>query len=254
MNDKIESINLIGGGNVAAVLYKLLRNKVQVNSVYLRSPKHVDYFAGSKIVNKLDALSKDVDLNIICVADDSIREVSSGLPMNIPSVHTSGAVSLLELANQDVHGVIYPFQTISKNRTIDLLNVPVFVEANSELFELQLKYFVDTYLSNKVSILSSEKRAKVHLAGVFANNFTTVLIGTAQNILEDNNLNRELLIPLLEETIAKISDLGSDLAQTGPARRGDKKTMQVHLSLIKNEDQIKLYELLSEVIASKFKL
>jgi predicted short-subunit dehydrogenase-like oxidoreductase (DUF2520 family) len=174
--------------------------------------------------------------------------------MNIPSVHTSGAVSLLELANQDVHGVIYPFQTISKNRTIDLLNVPVFVEANSELFELQLKYFVDTYLSNKVSILSSEKRAKVHLAGVFANNFTTVLIGTAQNILEDNNLNRELLIPLLEETIAKISDLGSDLAQTGPARRGDKKTMQVHLSLIKNEDQIKLYELLSEVIASKFKL
>lgn len=253
MRDKIESVNIIGGGNLASLLYKLLRNKIKVETVFIRSNRSNAFFSGTRIVNSINELSREADLNIICVSDDSIGEISAMLPMDIPVVHTSGAVAMNILLRQHVHGVIYPFQTISKNRAIDFSNVPIFIEANSELFEWKLNIFCKENISNKVITLSSDKREKVHLAGVFANNFTTLLIGSAQSILAENSLDPELLRPLLMETISKTLDLGSDSAQTGPARRGDKKTMQKHLSLLNKKNEIKIYELLSQIIESKFK-
>jgi predicted short-subunit dehydrogenase-like oxidoreductase (DUF2520 family) len=254
MKDKIESVNIIGGGNVAVLLYNLLCDKINVATVFVRSNRSDNFFKGAKIVNSVSDLSAEVDLNIICVADDSIAELSAKLPVNIPVVHTSGAVSMLALVTQNSYGVLYPFQTISKNRKTDLNNVPVFIEANSESFERKLILFCQDYISNQAIALSSSKREKIHLAGVFANNFTTLLIGSAQRILIENNLDPTLLNPLLQETISKISNLGADAAQTGPAKRGDKQTMKKHLSLLKDENDIKIYELLSQVIESKFKL
>ncbi len=134
-----------------------------------------------------------------------------------------------------------------------MTDVPVFIEANSDSFEGQLKLFCHENLSRQTIVLASEARAKVHLAGVFANNFTTLLIGVAQTLLAENNLDYKLLTPLLQETVAKASEQGADLAQTGPARRGDKKTILKHMSLLTNEDQVRIYELLSELIESKFK-
>jgi predicted short-subunit dehydrogenase-like oxidoreductase (DUF2520 family) len=254
MMGDIKTINIIGSGNMAYVLYTLLKDKVRIESVFMRSEKNRPLFKGAKIVNTISQISENVDLNIICVTDDSIMEVSTHLSENIPAVHTSGTVPLSVLSSQKAFGVLYPFQTVSKNRQIDFEKVPLFIEGNTQAFETSLLKFCRANLSQNTTVLSSEKREKIHLAGVFANNFTTLMIGYAVEILEDNQLPASLLEPLLLETVYKTLSDGYSSAQTGPARRGDQTTIQKHLNLLKAEDQIRIYKLMSEIITSKFKI
>jgi len=253
MITKMKNINIIGSGNMAALIYGLLKDKVNVNGVFMRSKKNLDFFPQAKFVQNLSDLNPQVDLNIICVSDDSIHEVSQLLPENIPTVHTSGSAPLSILNSHKSYGVLYPFQTISKNIKLDLKSTPVFVEANESILELELIKFSQAYLSENTFVLSSEKREKIHLAGVFANNFTTLMVGSALEILKENSLDPNYLKPLLLETIRKTLEDGFELSQTGPARRGDKATMQKHISLLQDENQIRIYKTLSEIIGSKFK-
>ena len=65
-----------------------------------------------------------------------------------------------------------------------------------------------------------------------------------------NVLVLNYLLPLIDETAAKIHTLAPCDAQTGPARRGDENVMHHHLSLL-NDDQQKVYSLLSEEIRKR---
>lgn len=253
MKEKIESINIIGSGNMAFALYEQLKGKVSVASIFSRSEISWSVLSETKIVNQIYELNMNVDMNIICVSDNAISIISKLLPASIPAVHTSGAMVIDLLSSQNFRGVLYPFQTLSKNRKIDFKDVPVFIEANTVKFEMVLRKFCAENLSDNSITLDSKKRERIHLAGVFANNFTTLLIGSAQEILKENNLSIELLKPLLVETISKVSDIGYEGSQTGPARRGDKLTMEKHLALLNKKEHIELYRLLSEIIESKFK-
>jgi predicted short-subunit dehydrogenase-like oxidoreductase (DUF2520 family) len=164
-------------------------------------------------------------------------------------VHTAGSLPLAVFSDySERRGVLYPLQTFDKNREISFRNLPFFVEANapedeSLLEEIALK------LSGNGMRLSSEKRKYLHLAAVFACNFTNHLYALAAQILEEQGLGRHLLLPLIRETVSKIETMHPHEAQTGPAVRYDKNVIDKHFEMLKAQPQLQeLYQCLSEDI------
>jgi predicted short-subunit dehydrogenase-like oxidoreductase (DUF2520 family) len=98
---------------------------------------------------------------------------------------------------------------------------------------------------------TSKNRQKYHLAAVFVNNFVNHLFYKAQVQLKQNNLDWELLKPLMEETVAKLDDHSAFDAQTGPARRNDHDTILTHQSLLTEED-LSIYKLLTNSIQTTY--
>ncbi|MFT4670179.1 MAG: putative short-subunit dehydrogenase-like oxidoreductase (DUF2520 family) [Flavobacteriaceae bacterium] len=247
------TIVLLGFGNVGFHLINEL-NKVNKNTViqiYNRNNislnSELNHIPFTTDLSKI----KDADLYIIAIPDDSITAFSETLSLkNKLVVHTSGSVSLDALSEKNRKGVFYPLQTFSKNREVNFNNIPICVEA-TEAEDLKLLMNLGKSLSEKVVEVNSEERTKLHLAAVFVNNFVNHLYAIGDDILSDNELPFDLLHPLIEETASKIKTLAPSQVQTGPASRGDQKTIEKHLHLLKEGPISVLYQQLTESITKK---
>jgi predicted short-subunit dehydrogenase-like oxidoreductase (DUF2520 family) len=145
-------------------------------------------------------------------------------------------------------GVLYPLQTMDKNRHTDFGHLPLFIEAACPS-DAQLLEKIARTLSDTVVPLSSDKRKYLHLAAVFACNFSNHLYGIASEILEEQAIDRRLLLPLIEETAAKIRTLTPREAQTGPAVRYDTAVIDAQIELLHGHPHRQmLYRMLSEDI------
>ena len=227
----VPKIVIIGSGNVATHLGRELKT----------------YF--SKDINSIDRTS---DIFIIAVKDDAIDKVSKKLKLkNKILVHTSGSVDMnvLKKYSQN-YGVLYPLQTISKEKKIDFKKVPICIEANNRQTEKKL-FIIGKSISENVCYVNSEKRKILHLASVFACNFTNHMYFIAEQILKKEKISFDLLNPLIEETAKKIlnSNMSPADAQTGPAKRNDKKILREHLHILsKNKYYRDIYKMISNNI------
>ena len=145
--------------------------------------------------------------------------------------------------------MFYPLQTFSKNKEIDFKNIPICVEAQNKE-DLSLLSNLGTLISQKVYNISSSERTKLHVAAVFVNNFVNELYHISEDILKKQQLDFSLLAPLIKETANKIEYLTPAQAQTGPAKRGDKKTIQTHQGLLTTQQQ-EVYQLLTSSIQKR---
>lgn len=116
------------------------------------------------------------------------------------------------------YGVLYPFQTISKQRVLDAADIPLLIEASDPDTENLITEAAKAYGFDKIQRADSDKRRLIHLAGVFANNFSNALIGISQRILESNGIDKRIINPLIAETIKKVSDMDAEQAQTAQPR------------------------------------
>ena len=238
---------LIGTGNVATHLYNAFLNAsdVKVIQVFART-QSLAIPLELQTSNWQDL--KEAALYIISVSDDAIEAVASQISFkNKLIVHTSGTTSMNVLPFEK-RGVFYPLQTFSKDKSIDFSLVPICVEADSLLL-----HKLASLLSTKVYSVSSEQRKALHVAAVFVCNFTNHLYHIGASICEDNAVPFEVLIPLLTETAKKIDYLTPEQAQTGPAFRGDTKTVQSHLDFLTNSAYKTLYQLLTQSIQNNVK-
>ena len=144
---------------------------------------------------------------------------------------------------------MYPLQTLSKAHPLRLGHIPFLVEGSSR--EVSEKVFtLASSISERVEVVDSATRLIIHLASVFANNFSNHMVHIAHRILKEQNLSATLLDPMLEETYRKIIRVGTREAQTGPAVRDDQITMKRHIELLKNHPEWeKLYTFISREIA-----
>ncbi|MBR2475219.1 MAG: DUF2520 domain-containing protein [Bacteroidaceae bacterium] len=233
---------MIGSGNVATHLAKAIY-KAGVEIKYVYSPTLANCSALANQVNattvdNIDCIS-DVDLIVIAIKDNAIKGVVERLrDKDSIVVHTSGGINI-DVFDGCVTkcGVIYPLQTFSKEREIDFKKVPLFIEANSTSVFTELEEFAKR-LSESVIEADSRRRKIMHIAAVFACNFVNHCYDISSQILEKEGLNFSTLIPLIEETTKKISEITPHEAQTGPARRGDSIVMNSHLEMI-DSPQIK---------------
>lgn len=248
MAKAIDSISIIGSGNVAFHLGRAFRGQITINTVYSRNTK-----SGQELANELSAkFTSNIadiplpDLALICVNDDEIGNVIDQLSIEQSVAYTSGSVGLNQLAQRDYLGVFYPLQTFSENRETNIFEVPFFIEATNEVFAQELFDLAWT-LSRKVSFANSTDRKNLHVAAVMVNNFVNHLNLLAKDFAESKNLNWDHLKPLIKETAAKLQDINPSDSQTGPAIRGDESTISSHLDLLEGNTK-EIYKLLSESI------
>jgi predicted short-subunit dehydrogenase-like oxidoreductase (DUF2520 family) len=249
----IKSISIIGAGNLAHHLGKAFAGRIKIYSVYSRThaktqvlAKKLDCFAAEKLEQIIPA-----DLILVCVNDDSINHIISTLPKSQKIAYTSGAVELETLNRQVDVGVLYPLQTFSLDKSVDLSNVPFFIEAGNE--ELSQSLFnLAGMLSEKVVYANSADRKNLHVAAVFVNNFSNHMVHIADDFLKSKNLEWTYLLPLLSETVEKLEYSSPFDAQTGPGRRGDEKTLNEHSEMLSGI-QKKLYQLITKSIQTTYK-
>lgn len=250
-------ISIIGSGNLATQLGLALYNEgYLISQVFSRNKKNAEMLSKklkSKAITDLKKLSKDSSIYIIAVKDDAIESVAKQLKLKDQIVvHTSGSVSMDVLKKTSKnYGVFYPLQTFSKEKQASFKTIPICIEANNSSTSTTLQYFAKN-ISGNVQKVNSEQRKKIHIAAVFACNFSNHMYAIAEQILAKDKLSLDLLKPLIEETANKIKENKPSKVQTGPAMRNDKKTMDAHLKLLKKEKDLqKIYELISKSIIKK---
>lgn len=204
----------------------------------------------------LSGLPDDADLYIISVSDSAVAELASKLPpVKGIVVHTTGSVPMKVLSDVECkgYGVIYPFQTISRSRELTPDRIPLLLEASDEKILEDIKKAAEEAGFTNIAFANSDKRRKVHLTGTFACNFTNAMMAISQQILSDSGIDRNIITPLVEETIEKLKSLPAKEAQTGPAVRNDFSTMNAHLELLKKMGmgkEAEIYNAVSNYIIS----
>lgn len=252
----IKSIVLIGSGNVATRLGMALKHSgFKIIQVYSPDIKHANMLARklrAKSCTILNDIYTEADLYLIAIKDDAIKSVAQQLRTKVSGkivAHTSGSVSIDILKGVSKNtGVFYPLQTFSKDREIDIKKVPFCIEANNKKTE-KLLFELACSISTNVNRINSEQRNVLHVAAVFACNFSNHLFSISEKILKDRKISFDMLKPLIHETVHKIDSHSPAEMQTGPAKRKDKNTINAHLEFLKtNPEYQKIYALLSNSI------
>ncbi|WP_174559423.1 Rossmann-like and DUF2520 domain-containing protein [Acinetobacter bouvetii] len=250
-------ISFIGAGRVAHHLAAVLSQQHQIVQIYSRTLAHAQTLAqqtGATAISKMMELHPDIDLVIIAVSDQAIASVIAELHQQLPEVlvvHTSGSTDI-EILTQ-VHaraGVFYPLQTFSLDREIAWVETPLFVEAKSEQ-DLALLTELAHQLSHRVYSYSSAQRLSLHLAAVFACNFSNYCYDMAKQIVDAQQVDFSLLYPLIVETANKAVQHDPKQMQTGPAMRGDQNILNMHQQMLddaQREDLKEIYHLMSQQI------
>lgn len=250
----ISSITIIGAGNVGWHLATLFqRSGVIIHKIISRKAHKARELADSVHAEWSDNFGIDLPANtlmVLTVNDTALPEVLARLkqPVNF-LVHTSGSIPIDILRNYaQNYGVFYPFQTFTRSIELITNQFPICIEASAESFRKSLFDFA-CKLTEQIYQLNSEKRKKLHLAGITINNFTNHLLALANNYLTDNNIDTSILLPLLNETIEKVKKCRAEDIQTGPARRANRKIINEHLQMLNNNLALqKIYKVISESI------
>lgn len=254
MQHRLEKVVVIGSGNVAEALAQAITaSDLQLQQIYARNAAR-----GAEIAAKVGTQSTDdpsqlapADLYLIAVSDRAVTDIAVALPIpgNAVVAHTAGSVPMEALAKYPRRGVFYPLQTFTKGRKIDFAEIPLFLEASSPEVYAQLEVFA-LRLSRTVFAADSERRAQLHLAGVFACNFANHMYVLGEQILHKADLPFDVLKPLIAETAAKaVSAANPATMQTGPAVRGDRTTQERHKALLADDLALEnLYETITQSI------
>ncbi len=240
------NVSVLGYGNIGFHLVDAFEksNVINLIQVYNRHPIKNKSFK-AELVNNLNNLTK-ADVYIIAIPDDAIKSFSSQLKLDGLVVHTSGSVNINALIGKFAKGVFYPLQSFSKDKVVDFKKIPIAIEAQN-LSDLNLLNKLACCLTPLVYKIDSKQRQNLHVAAVFVNNFTNYMYRIGENICLKNNIDFNILKPLILETAKKIETLPPTDAQTGPAKRNDKQTITKHLKLLPSEFE-EIYTLLTKFI------
>lgn len=259
-------ITLIGAGNVATHLGWALQqaghevvgvwSRTLDSAMLLAERLHAQAYSYQEACEPTDSTLPTSDLCIVAVKDDALADVSTHLLPLAPKaiwVHTAGSVPMEVLTGKGaLHtGVFYPMQTFSKCKEVRFAEVPLFLEASDDA-TLQALHHVADSLGTKHYDLDGEGRKYLHLAAVFACNFTNHCYALSAEILQRIHLPFDIMLPLVQETAEKVHHLPPHQAQTGPAARHDAHIIAQQETLLADQPMLRaLYKALSDSIEQR---
>ena len=244
------TVVLIGAGKVASRFYHIFKSSdsIEVLQWYNKSIEAISSYKNEVLITNDLSSVVSADVYLIAVNDDAVGELSSKLPFEERLVvHTSGTVGIHDLDKKLYRGVFYPLQTFTKEAPLDVSQIPICIETIRKQDYKTLKV-LGAAMGCKTYKVNGDQRKALHLAAVFANNFTNQLYRVAHEITEGQGVDFNILKPLIQQTAKKIDSLSPYQAQTGPALRNDRKTIKKHLSLLESEHHKDIYKLLTKSI------
>ena len=248
-------IVLIGAGNLATHLGKALHaaghDMVQVFSRTMQSAETLASLLDAEPLTDMAQVRDDADVYIFSVKDSALEQLISQLCGGEKKVflHTAGSMPMSVFRGKALHyGVLYPMQTFSKQREVDFSIIPCFIEANDEFALKQIEGLAGQ-ISHRVYQLSSEDRKYLHLSAVFACNFANHCYAASQELLQQHGIPFDVMLPLIDETAAKVHGMTPKDAQTGPAVRYDENVIGKQIQLLENQPYFqKIYDCMSKSI------
>lgn len=248
-------IVLIGAGNLATHLGKALHaaghDMVQVFSRTMQSAETLASLLDAEPLTDMAQVRDDADVYIFSVKDSALEQLISQLCGGEKKVflHTAGSMPMSVFRGKALHyGVLYPMQTFSKQREVDFSIIPCFIEANDEFALKQIEGLAGQ-ISHRVFQLSSEDRKYLHLSAVFACNFANHCYAASQKLLQQHGIPFDVMLPLIDETAAKVHGMTPKEAQTGPAVRYDENVIGKQIQLLENQPYFqKIYDCMSKSI------
>ena len=253
----INSISIIGAGNVATHLALALHNTGRpIRQVLTREFDHAAALAsriGAQPIDKISLLDDQSDLYLLAVNDDALHDPA--LDLHLPNalvLHTSGstpATVLKPISHR--YGVVWSPQTFVRDIAMDYARLPLCIEGSTPT---ALQEITDVFspVSKNIHHLDFEQRRWAHLAAVFVNNFGNAINAIAQDTLEQHGIDFSILRPLAEGTVRKMDYGPLWPQQTGPARRHDQKTLDTQRRLLADNPQLlQLYDMMTEIIQNR---
>ena len=255
-NQPVVSVVIVGSGNVAEAFARALVSceGVELRQIYARNTERGRAIADMVNVEWCGDVEDiaSADLYLIAVSDRAVADVASSLvvPDDAIVVHTAGSVPMGAIAEREGRrGIIYPLQSFSSGRVVNISEVPLFVEADCDATRQQLMT-IASLISTRVEYADSERRRVIHLAGVLVNNFVNHLYAAGGDVLAAEDLDFDILKPLIAETAAKaIATDDPTTVQTGPAVRGDMAVAERHMAMLADDKRKQqIYKLITESI------
>ena len=243
----------VGAGNLATRLsLEMRKSGMSIGQVYSHTSEHAKILAdelgcGWTVIP--EEIVEDADLYVFSLKDAVLQDVIARVkPNNGLWVHTAGSMPISVFEGLTArYGVVYPLQTFSKSREVDFKKIPFF-----RFSEERKRTSLESALATSPSTVSSSdefaSKKNLHLAAVFACNFTNHMYALAEKILEEQQIPGEVLLPLIDETAAKVHVMSPAQAQTGPAIRYDENVINKHMAMLKDPGMRNLYELISRSI------
>ena len=246
-------IVILGAGSVGTNLHHGLQSKgIRAELVHARpltsDPSSV-------------AALPEADCYIYAIADNALQDVIERVQApRALHMQTSGTMPLSVFGEDKPHaGVLYFFQSFNRSSLIeDWSGIPCFIDGKN-IDDVAAIYTLAQCLTSRIYEANQHDRERLHIAGVFANNFTNLMYCIAKDILADTQIPFEALLPLIDRTAEKVHTIAPKDAQTGPAQRGDEAVMAHHMDVISNlgfqisdfkaEDLTEVYQALSRLIA-----
>lgn len=251
----MKTVSILGAGNVASHLARaFVKNTIQVNQIYnrtLHKAQKIGEANNIRYTHQISELEKS-DIFVIASSDRAISELSLHIPFDdVIVVHTSGSMTMNALKGNYKKGVFYPLQTFTQDKYLDYNQIPLFLEGEDNQVIESLNSIAKR-ISNKVKVLNSEQRAQMHLAAVWACNFTNYMYSVSEQIVKNADLSFDYLKPLIRETANKIEHLSPYEAQTGAAKRNDQIIIEKHLNQLEDLELKELYAQISQSITKTY--
>lgn len=245
-------IAIAGAGNIATFFAKKFQAAgfeiVQVIAAHKEHAKELALKFACAFSDQISDLDPDADVCLFAVKDDVLLDFAAKLRMTQIVIHTAGSVALSELYPMSSRvACIWPVYSIHKDNLPENPNLPLVLNAGSDEV-LEITRRLATAISQQHYVLTDQQKSALHLAAVFANNFTNHMYTISEQITREHGVPFAALLPLIADTAQKVQHSLPQQNQTGPAIRHDEKTMTKHLNMLHDEVWQQIYRLISSSI------
>lgn len=212
------TIAVIGPGRLGRVLAAALR----ASGFTVQGP-----------LSRTDAI-RDVDIAILTVPDAAIPQAASyARPHATLLGHTSGATDL-----EHVDFSIHPLQTFTGTEPAEVFHgIGAAIAGRTPEDEKTARQLAEA-LGMTPFRVEDEDRASYHAAASFASNFVLTVLDAAEQLATQAGIEnpRDLLAPLVRQTVDNWHHQGAPAALTGPIARGDDATVAKHRAAAPDTD------------------
>jgi predicted short-subunit dehydrogenase-like oxidoreductase (DUF2520 family) len=234
---------MIAAGHVCACVYGRDITKAQALA------KHANTSNSYLIANGVNATA---DCCIIAVTDNAVNEVNPYLNTNTTIIYTAGALDIHNFSQHTDKAVLWPIYSIVKDNLPSHRAIPCAWEASTAKAK-DIALTVANAVTDILTEADSTQRTALHLAAVFSNNFSNHLFAIAEQWCKEQNLQFELLRPIINQTVERLQTTSPHSLQTGPAKRGDDITIDKHIDLLaQHTDWQNVYKALTESIKEMY--